>query len=276
MEQNTPPASSAKEDANGNAAFYRRVMQTLKEADIPFLVGGTWAYNRHTGIDRPTRDLDIFIRRADFGNVAAALSNAGDEVDLTFPHWLGKVRHGNAYIDIIFSSGNAVAEVDDLWFEHAADAEVLGIPVKISPAEEMIWSKAFIMERERYDGADVAHLLRFCSERLDWSRLMRRFEPHWRVLLSHFVLFGFIYPEHRKLVPRPVMSELLERLRREQEDDGAPQPGICHGTLLSREQYLIDIEQQGLQDARVEPLGRMSPEDTAHWTRAIRDDHEPQ
>ena len=26
--------------------------------------------------------------------------------------------------------------------------------------EESLWQKAFIMERERYDGADVAHLLR--------------------------------------------------------------------------------------------------------------------
>jgi hypothetical protein len=277
MEQNTLPASSPREDANGNTAFYRDVMTTLKEARIPYLIGGTWAYNRHTGIVRATRDLDIFIKCIDFGRVAAALSNAGDTVDLTFPHWLGKVRRGNAYIDIIFSSGNAIAEVDDLWFEYAADAEVLGIPVKISPAEEMIWSKAFIMERERYDGADVAHLLRACSDRLDWDRLLRRFGAHWRVLLSHLVLFGFVYPEYRKLVPNAVMNDLLERLRREQEgDDGTSQHGICHGTLLSREQYLIDIEQQGLQDARVEPLGKMSPEDTAHWTRAIRDDHEPQ
>ena len=280
MQQDILPGSSAADASNGNAAFYRQVMETLKEARLPFLVGGTWAYNRHTGIDRPTRDLDIFIRRGDFGSVAAALRNAGDEVDLTFPHWLGKVKRGGACIDIIFSSGNAIAEVDDLWFEHAADAEVLGIPVKISPAEEMIWSKAFIMERERYDGADVAHLLRACGDRLDWARLFRRFDPHWRVLLSNLILFGFVYPEHRHLVPRNVMDELLERLRREQatQETGqeAAASNICHGTLLSREQYLIDIEQQGLQDARVEPLGKMSAADTAHWTRAIRDDHEPQ
>jgi hypothetical protein len=276
MEQDTLPASSAPEPVSGNDAFYRDVMQTLHREAIPFLVGGTYAYNRHTGINRPTRDLDIFIRRADFGRAAAALSNAGNEVDLTFPHWLGKARRGDAYIDIIFSSGNAVAEVDDLWFEHAACTEVLGIPVKISPVEEMIWSKAFIMERERYDGADVAQLLRACGHRLDWARLFRRFDAHWRVLLSHLVLFGFVYPEHRRLVPDAVMEELLERLRREQAAEEVPCAGVCHGTLLSREQYLADVEQQGLRDARVEPLGKMSAEDTAHWTRAIRDDHEPQ
>ena len=62
------------------------------------------------------------------------------------------------------------------------------------------------MERERYDGADVAHLLRAHGDRLDWPRLLRRFGPHWRVLLSHLVLFGFIYPGERALVPAWVMD----------------------------------------------------------------------
>ena len=82
---------------------------------------------------------------------------------MAFHHWLAKAHHGDKFIDVIFNSGNGVAEVDDEWFAHAVDEEVLGAPVKLVPAEEMIWSKAMIMERERYDGADVAHLLRHCS-----------------------------------------------------------------------------------------------------------------
>ena len=58
--------------------------------------------------------------------------------------------------------------VDDLWFTHAAPGRVLGVPVLLCPPEEMIWSKAFIMERERYDGADVAHLILACGRELDW------------------------------------------------------------------------------------------------------------
>ncbi len=58
----------------------------------------------------------------------------------------------------------------------------------------MIWSKAFIMERERYDGADIAHLILACGRDLDWRRLLGRFGRRWRVLLSHLVLFGFVYP----------------------------------------------------------------------------------
>ena len=79
---------------------------------------------------------------------------------------------------------------------------MLGVPVLLCPAEEMIWSKAFIMERERYDGADVAHLLR---ARAGDARLGRgccaASATHWRVLLCHLVLFGFVYPAERDAGP---------------------------------------------------------------------------
>jgi hypothetical protein len=257
------------------AVFYRHVLHVLNASRIPYLVGGAWAFNQHTTINRHTKDLDLFIRRQDFDAIAQVVRDAGYDAELTFPHWLGKVHCSGLYIDLIFSSGNAVAEVDDAWFEHAHDAEVLGVPVRISPVEEMIWSKAFIMERERYDGADVLHLLNECGASLDWARLFRRFEPHWRVLLSHLVLFGFAYPDRRHIVPAAVMDELIERLRRETHSEPQPQ-GVCLGTLLSREQFLADVEQQGLRDGRVKPLGKMTPEETETWTQAIKDDHEPQ
>lgn len=255
------------------AAFYRHVLETLNASAVPFLVGGAYALHQYTGIKRYTRDLDIFIRRQDYAQVDAVLRQAGYQTELTFPHWLGKIHSEGQYIDLIFSSGNGVAEVDDVWFAHAGQAQILGIPIRVCPAEEIIWSKAFIMERERYDGADIVHLLRACASRLDWPRLFRRFESHWRILLCHLILFGFVYPAQRDLVPAAVMDELLERLRH--ETHSAPQQhNICLGTLLSREQYLDDIGEQGLQDGRLIPFGNMTVQDTAIWTQAIpRDRH---
>ena len=113
---------------------------------------------------------------------------------------------------MIFSSGNGIAVVDDGWFEHATEREVLGVNVQVAPPEESIWSKSFVMERERYDGADVAHIILAHGERLDWRRLIDRFGAYWRVLLSHLVLFGFIYPSERSRVPAWVLEELMQRL----------------------------------------------------------------
>jgi len=47
---------------------------------------------------------------------------------------------------------------------------------------------------------------------------------------------------------------------------------ICYGTILSRQQYLVDIDRWGYKDARLEPLGNMSAEEIAHWTAGIDQD----
>ena len=71
------------------------------------------------------------------------------------------------------------------------------------------------MERERFDGADVMHLFLACAEKLDWARLVRRFGSHWRVLLAHLCLFGFMYPSERNRIPAWIMAGLMGRLDHE-------------------------------------------------------------
>jgi hypothetical protein len=161
--------------------------------------------------------------------------------------------------------------VDDVWFEHAVPDHVLGLPVRLCPPEEMIWSKAFIMERERFDGADVAHLVRARGREMDWARLLDRFGARWRVLLSHLVLFGFIYPCERDAVPEGVMRQLLARLQAELAEPPS-EDRACHGTELSRAQYLVDLERWGYRDARRIPHGNMSGDEIARWTAAIAEE----
>jgi hypothetical protein len=251
-------------------AFYCETLRTLNESGVEYLVGGAFALAPYTGIVRNTKDFDIFIRRGDCERVLAYLAARGYRTEVTFPHWLAKAYCADGsgdFIDIIYGSGNGVAVVDDLWFEHATESEVLGCPARLCPPEEMIWSKSFVQERERFDGADIAHLLRASGDRLDWPRLLARFGPHWRVLLGHLVFYGFAYPGERGRVPAWVLEELTARLL--EEARRAPEDGrVCRGTLVSREQYLIDIDAWGYTDARLSE-GHMSREEVAHWTDAI-------
>jgi hypothetical protein len=252
-------------------AFYRESMQCLKDAGVSFLVGGAYALACHAGILRHTKDLDLFLRRRDLEAALAALTGRGCVAERTFPHWLAKVIRGDDFVDLIYSSGNGIAVVDDDWFTHAVDGDVLGVPVRLCPAEEMIWSKAFLLERERYDGADVAHMLYAKGRTLSWPRLLSRFGVHWPVLLSHIVLFGYIYPSERDRVPPELTARLLEWAR---EDLGQPPRAerVCRGTLVSRSQYLVDIRERGFTDARLAPDIGMTVADVEHWTRAIDDD----
>lgn len=251
--------------------FYRRMMTGLQEARVPFLVGGAYAFARYTGIVRHTKDFDVFVHPRDFDRTMEELKRIDCSVSRPFPHWLGKGYCGDDFVDVIFSSGNGIARVDDLWFEHAVDEEVLGIPARLCPAEEMIWSKSFIQERERFDGGDVAHLLRARAEDLDWDRLLRRFDSHWPVLLSHLILFGYIYPGEADRVPARVLDELIQRLRHGR-GTSAPSERLCRGTILSRSQYLVDVERWGYRDARLQPIGPMSAEELEIWTRAAEEE----
>ena len=253
-------------------AFYRDVLHTLNAAGVPYLVGGAYGLACFTPVDRNTKDLDLFIRREDFEAVSAALAERGYAAEMAYAHWLAKVHQDDHSIDLIFSSGNGVAVVDDEWFVHARDGIVLGVPVRICPPEETIWSKAFVMERERYDGADVAHLLRDQAGHIDWPRLVRRFGTHWRVLFSHLVLFGFAYPGERDRIPAWVMRDGIARLQAELDAAPAEIEGMpCGGTLLSREQYLVDVQSRGYEDMREQPLGNMTTEQVHEWTAAIPD-----
>lgn len=250
-------------------SFYRAALLALREKGVPFLVGGGYAFASYTGIDREKKDLDLFVRPRDVDATLGTLARAGFDVELVAPHWLGKVYRGEHFIDIVFSSGNGVAAVDDEWFAHAETMEILGVDVLASPVEEMIWSKAFILERERFDGGDVTHLIRARGERLDWERLVRRFEPHWHVLFAHLLLFRFAYPCHRSLVPDRVIRALLERLEHE-TDAAAPDERVCRGTLLSAKQYLVDVEQWDYRDGRLGPEGPMTSTDIEILNRHLQ------
>lgn len=250
------------------AELYRRALELLNRSGVPYLVGGSYAFQYYAGITRTTKDFDMFVRPRDLQRILDVLKRVGFKAEVAYSHWLAKAYHGDKFIDVIYSSGNGVAEVDDEWFAHAVDETVLGVPVKLVAAEEMIWSKSLIMERERYDGADVAHLFRHCSGLVNWDRLVRRFGAHWRILLSHLVLFGFIYPGERALIPSTVVKELVNRLMAEL-DIPTRDSKVCQGTLLSRSQYLVDVDEWGYEDARLAPRGSMTEDQIAEWTAAI-------
>ncbi|HEY5894651.1 MAG TPA: nucleotidyltransferase family protein [Chthoniobacterales bacterium] len=255
--------------------FYHRILDVLEAADIDFLVGGAFALRAYTGVERDTKDFDLMLRPRDVENALSVCRQAGLRADYTFTHWIAKVHLGEHFIDLIYRAGNGLCEVDDGWFDASRDAEVMGRKLRLCPPEEMVWQKAFIMERERFDGADIQHLLRSCAADMDWPRLIGRFGSHWRVLLSHLILFGFVYPNESDAVPARILRTLLTRLRKEisRSNNTYNKDRVCRGTLLSREQYLPDVEQWGYQDARTDDASQITSQEIVAWTNAI--DHRP-
>jgi hypothetical protein len=237
--------------------FYRRVLHLARDSGIPFMVGGAFALRHYTGIERWTKDFDLFIRPGDYERLQEVLTRTGYRREDT-DHWLGKAFDGDEFVDIIFSSGNGVARVDDEWLANAVEGEALGERVPLIPVEEMIWSKGFVMERERFDGHDVVHLIRSQGSRLDWDRLLRRFGDQWPVLLQHLLLFRYVFPGDRHAIPEAVMTELLGRLQR-QEADLTAAPPTCRGRFVSQTQYRTALERWGYADGMQNGAGPGGP-----------------
>ncbi len=126
----------------------------------------------------------------------------------------------------------------------------------VAPAE-IIWSKCFIQQRHRYDGADIAHVLLKAHKLIDWPRLLGYMEVHWEVLLLHLLNFRWIYPSERDAVPAWVLDELLDRLANQRRLP-PPQLKICRGRMFSRVDYEIDVKDWGFTDVGGE-MGDDSP-----------------
>lgn len=228
-------------------AFHADALRELAALNVPFLLSGTYAVAAYTGISRPTKDLDVFCKAGDLPRILGHFQKLGYTVEIEDERWIGKVRRGALFFDVIFASSNGTMPVNDQWFEEARQVDILGSLVRIVAPTELIWSKAFIQLRHRYDGSDVAHVILKQHAAIDWQRLLSYMESHWEVLLIHLLNFRWIYPSERDHIPRWLLDELLDRLRL-QLDLPPPQMKICRGRMFSRIDYQIDVQRWGFAD----------------------------
>jgi hypothetical protein len=229
-------------------AFYAQATRELAASGIPFLLAGTHAVSAYTGIKRETKDLDFFCRAGDYPRILAYFKQIGYAIKVEDDRWLGKIFKGRDFIDVIFASSNGTMPISDSWFQHARETEVFGIPAQIVGPTELVWSKCFIQDRYRYDGADVAHLILKAHDKIDWPRLLDYMEVHWEVLLVHLLNFRWIYPSERDHVPEWLLDELSDRFAKQRELPPS-QMRVCRGRMFSRIDYEIDLKEWGFADA---------------------------
>jgi hypothetical protein len=206
------------------------------------MIGGAFALRAHTNIRRDTKDLDIFCRPGDFHRLMNHLRGKGFNTTVVDHRWLGKAYltdEDGHYADIIFATATGSPHVSDDWVERARPAQFFGLDVKVLAPEELIFCKAYIQDRERFDGADVNHLILKTGRSLDWKRLLNHLDRHWELLFAVLLNFMFVYPTERDIVPRWLIDELMSRLSDAMELTYKPDQ-ISRGPLLSRTQYKVD------------------------------------
>jgi hypothetical protein len=208
-------------------AFYKEGLDILNESGVPFLLGGAFAMFHYTGIYRDTKDLDIFCKPSDYPKILKFFADKGYRTDLYDVRWLAKIYKGDYFIDIIFDTVNNICRVDDSWLLYATEARFVGVDVKLLSPEELVFCKIYVQNRERYDGADVNHVLLKTGKDFDWKRL----------------LVQFVYPsEYHDIIPKWLFDELMRRAY-EQYDLPPAFEKVCRGPMIDQTQYEVDIKE---------------------------------
>lgn len=229
---------------------YRRALETLNGAGVPYVVSGLYALYEYTGIYRQTKDLDLFVEPSHLIDAARALKRAGFSTHLEQSHWIAKAMWGESQVDLIFGTGNGLSFIDDDWFRHSRAGILAGTQVRVAPPEDLLWHRLFVSERHRSDVSDILHLILCRGDELDWERLIRRVDVHWRLLLAQVHLYDFVYPGHRARIPQWVRRALYDLAEEAIDEPGDPE--VCQGTLISRFSYNIDVNEWAFRDLRKE------------------------
>lgn len=247
-----PPAHEAVVLVAEQRRLFQRVLEALSRGHIPFAVAGAFAFQHYTGIARETKDLDLFLPGEVVAGALELCRAEGLATEVTDPVWLAKVSAGEYYVDLISGMSNGVYWVSEDWIRRARPAAVLAGTHPLLAPEEMILSKIFVTRRERFDGADICHLVYARGRELDWPHLLEAVGEHSVMLFWHLLLFQYAYPAAVDRVPRAIWR----RLRREQQAalDAPPAAGF-RGSLVDPLQFAADVREWGLEN-REEALRR--------------------
>jgi hypothetical protein len=259
MDNQTTLEKTLYEQPPRREEFYTEVIELLARSEIPFLLSGTYALAAYTGIVRPTKDVDVFATAGDTLKILSYFREKGFDVEIVDERWLARITREEMFVDVIFNMPTASTHVTPDWFDNAPRTELFGSELQLVPPTEFVWSKMFVQDRYRYDGADVAHMILKRHQEIDWKRLLSHMELHWEVLLIHLLNFRYIYPSERDSVPQWLLDELLERLK---VQNSIPPPGmrVCRGRIFSPRDYVTDVTEWGFS----EPTGNLEEQYQDH------------
>ena len=149
---------------------------------------------------------------------------------------------------------NAVIAVDDSWIARANPAKVCGVDTRVLAPEELLASKLFVTRRERFDGADIAHIIFASRGKLDWERVLQLAGEHWELVLWSLTLFRYVYPAQSVYVPQSLWRDLLARFS---EEVNSPKEGArFRGSLIDDAMFAIDVEEWGMDNILQEHRNR--------------------
>jgi hypothetical protein len=211
-ERVTPKVAWADQIPDEQWAVYETVIDAAAGRGVRVMLGGAFALAVHTGHWRNTKDLDLFILPEQRKEAIGTLSDLGlqDYYDqLPYErHWIYRGIVGDIIVDLIWQMANDRAEVERSWLSHATKVEIRGKEVAVLAAEELVWMKIYVMQRDRCDWTDLLNILYARGSRLDWKRLLSRLGSDAPLLTALVTVFRWTCPGRAQQFPPWIWDRL--------------------------------------------------------------------
>ncbi len=164
-------SSGVNQHFDGIVTALRAAVPVLREAEIPFMLGGSmavWAY----GGPEPTNDLDLMLREEDAERALAALAKAGMRTDHPPEEWLVKAWHDDVLIDLIF--GPRGLPITDEVLDRAVVRNLSALRVSVMALEDVLATKLLALDEHQLDLSWLLQISRAVREQVDWEALRAR------------------------------------------------------------------------------------------------------
>ena len=220
------------------ADLFREILTLLENRGVAYAVAGAFAMQEHTGICRDTKDLDVFLTAENAVRAIKYLKDEGFECEIFDPVWLFKAHRNEFFVDLITGMSNAAIIVDESWIERSVPAVIHGVNTRVLAAEELLASKLFIARRERFDGADIAHIIYGTRGKIDWQRCSDIGRALGDVALGAGIV-PLCLSRADRLCPREMWGSLLSRF---QEAFSLRPKEKFRGSLIDDKMFAIDVK----------------------------------
>jgi hypothetical protein len=219
-------------------AIYERAISALRTTGRPFMLAGAFSLAAYTGRWRNTKDIDFYVLPKDREPLIAALTRAGftdfyDQLPYV-RHWIYRASKQDCIVDIIWAMANQRAEVDEEWLERAPEITVHGETIAVVPAEELLWCKLYVLQKDRCDWPDVFNLIHAIDGGMDWDHLVERLGDDLPLLLGLLNVYCWICPGTELQLPQRLRA-LLPKCAQPRE----PAEDNCHINWLDTRPWFV-------------------------------------
>ena len=174
-----------------NSIPFERLLETLKraagalrEADLPFALGGGVAVWAHGGPETE-HDLDLFVKPEDAERALEVLAAEGFRPEKPPEGWLYKAWDGDVLVDLIFDPSGVT--IDDEFVANAPLTEVHAVRMRVLRPEDVLVTKLLAMREHSVDYEPVLEIARSVREQIDWDEVRKRTDD-WPYAKAFFTL----------------------------------------------------------------------------------------